>query len=139
MDFDYESAYIIKTISELSSYDLGGIYHFRLRNLRYGWEEVAEMCGELFSAGADENDIYNVLAYVTASCARKDSVLELKDGVLINLSSMKEVQIKNLYGNDEFNLIHAVVSTRATRLVCYDSLSKELSKALKNLIKLKLK
>lgn len=139
MDFDYESAYIVKTISELSSYDLDGIYHFRLRNLRYGWQEVAEMCAELFSAGADENDIYNVLAYVTSSCARRDCVLELKDGTLKNLSSAKEVKVKNLFGNQEFNLIHAVVSTRATRLVCYDGLSKELSKALKNIIKLKLK
>ena len=77
LDFDLEKAFVTRVLRELSSYDVDAIYRFRLKALRASWKEVAEMCARLFEVGTDEQDIYNVINYISATKTAKPLELVL--------------------------------------------------------------
>ena len=80
LDFDLEKAFVTRVLRELSSYDVDAIYRFRLKALRASWKEVAEMCARLFEVGTDEQDIYNVINYISATKTAKPLELVLEKG-----------------------------------------------------------
>ena len=142
LDYDLEQAFVTSVLRELSSYDIDGIFRFRLKALRGSWQEISEMCNRLFAIGTDDADIYNVISYITATKTQKAVNLLLTGGelpVLKNLTSNSEIRIKKVYGIFEYDLINAVISASATRLTVdgYD-LNKDALRALKHIVRVKI-
>ncbi|MEG2454217.1 MAG: hypothetical protein RSB20_05060, partial [Clostridia bacterium] len=128
-------------LSKLSSYDLDGIFHFRLRPLRNSWLEMAQMCKELFAIGADDTDIFNVVSYISATGNTREVILSLtydNEFKLKNLKTNSIVPILKVYDNEEFDVLHAILANKATKIVLDEQiLSKPMLKALHRIIKVK--
>ncbi len=142
LDYDLERAFVTSVLRNVSSYDVDGIFYFRLRTLRAGWQEVADMCNRLFEIGTDEGDIFNVISYIGATKAVKPVELTLFCGErsLINDLSDEEIKIRTVFNDYGFDLINAVISASATKLtVENNNLDKDTLRALKHIVRLKVK
>lgn len=142
LDFDLEKAFVTRVLRELSSYDVDAIYRFRLKALRASWKEVAEMCARLFEVGTDEQDIYNVINYISATKTAKPLELVLEKAerpVFRNAGNGKEIAVKRLFGVDEYDIIGTVISLSATKLTLNCDVAGEAVKALRHVVRVKIR
>ncbi len=142
LDFDLEKAFVTRVLRELSSYDVDAIYRFRLKALRASWKEVAEMCARLFEVGTDEQDIYNVINYISATKTAKPLELVLEKAerpVFRNAGNGKEIAVKRLFGVDEYDIIGTVISLSATKLTLNCDVAGEAVKALRHVVRVKMR
>lgn len=141
LDIDIERAFIGNVLNEMSFYDIDGIYNFRIKPLKTNWSEIAEMCNRLFEVGTDEIDIYNVISYITATKTQKPVVLNLSGRILPKLLNERggEVKILKLFGIFDYDLINAVISQSATKVVVQDyDINKETLRVLKHIVRVKI-
>lgn len=142
LDYDTERAFLERVLMEMSNYDIDGIYNFRIKPVKAGWKEIADMCNRLFEVGTDEVDIYNVISYITATKTQKPVALSLCGGecpVLTNPVSGSEIKIRRLFGIADYDLINAVISVSATKLVVENyNINKETLRVLKHIVRVKI-
>lgn len=142
LDYDIEREFVAKVLGEVSGYDVDGIFYFRLKPLRAGWKEISDMCNRLFEVGTDEGDIYNVIGYIGATKTEKQVELSYKgEGIreLYNESENKNLKIRNVFGVFGYDLVNAVIAASGTKLTVEGNLDKETLRALKNIVRLKVK
>ncbi len=142
LDYDLEKAFVTRVLREMASYDVDAIYRFRLKPLRASWKEVAEMCARLFEVGTDEQDIYNVINYISATKTVKplELVLERSERpVFKTAESGKEIKVKRLFGVDDFDIIGTVISLSATKVTLNCDVASETVKALRHVVRVKMR
>jgi hypothetical protein len=140
LDAEYERKYISKVFSEVSGYDLDGIYRFRLRTLRRGWQETADMCNELLEVGADENDIYNVISYIAASFGKTPRavyVTEIDKGFSVTEADGTPLPVYPLFADNGYNLLYSLIGARVTLVSFSSPPKKSLLKAIKHIAAVK--
>lgn len=136
LDAEYERQFIGRVFSEVSGYDLDGIYRFRLRTLRCGWQETADMCNELLTVGADDTDVYNVIAYIAASYNKRKRAVTVRQGERgfeVTEENGKALNVKHLFDDDGFNLLYALIAARVTSVTFLCLLKKPLLQAIKHI------
>ncbi|MDD6360812.1 MAG: hypothetical protein SOV23_03640 [Eubacteriales bacterium] len=142
LDYDLEKAFVRKVLSETASYDVDAIFRFRLKALRASWKEISDMCGRLFEIGTDEQDIYNVINYISATKTQTplELVLEYDEKpVLKRQSDGREINVRRLFNVDGFDIIGTVIAVSATKLTVNCDVEREAVRALRHIVRVKIR
>ena len=132
-DRSFEETVILKTLSDTIDYNVDAIFNFRLSALRENWTELAQLCNNLLSTAIDENDVYNVASFITSDEGGKNKLMITHDEapVIKNLTENKEVEIEDIFDNDELNILLAAVKESPKEIIIKDTgLSKDMWGAL---------
>lgn len=142
--FDHvqEASRVAKIISGRDKYVIDGIYNFRLGDLIEGWQELVDLTNSLLTSGYNEVDIYNVINFMMSPRLKPDKsifIADIKSLLLTNVSKGGMIEVPDLYHNDEFNLINAIIAECPTEVIIEgESMNKSILKTLKNIVKVKI-
>ncbi len=132
-DREFENTIVSKTISKTLDYNVDGLLNFRLRVLKDGWQEVSEVANRLLEASMGDDDIFDISSFICGSDGKK-SRLHIVDNRLYNQTIRDDIKIFNVFDNDEYNLLFAVISQKPSEIVIEQGrLSKELVDTLKRI------
>ncbi len=113
-DSDYERGAVTRVLSETSDYAVDGIVNFRLRPLTENWAELAALAVRLLSSGG--GDIYDIASFITGTDGAKNRVALSRDS-LFNLTVRRPVEVIDLFGKPELNLINAIIRERPCEIL----------------------
>ena len=74
--------------------------------LKQNWDEVISLASRLMNS--TDSDAYDISAFIT-STDNADNRVAIDSGEVYNLTTGKKVNILNIFDDDEFNLIMAVI------------------------------
>ena len=105
-DRRYEENLLRRALAETADFNVDGLYNFRLMELKQNWDEVISLASRLMSS--TDSDAYDISAFIT-STDNADNRVAIDSGEVYNLTTGKKVNILNIFDDDEFNLIMAVI------------------------------
>ncbi|MBR7163139.1 MAG: hypothetical protein IKD35_04105 [Clostridia bacterium] len=105
-DRRYEENLLRRALAETADFNVDGLYNFRLMELKQNWEEVISLATRLMDS--TDSDAYDISAFIT-STDNADNRVAIDNGEVYNLTTGKKANILNVFDNDEFNLIMAVI------------------------------
>lgn len=132
-DKSFEETVILKALSDTIDYNVDAIFNFRLSALKENWTELSELCNNLLTSAADENDVYNVASFITSDEGGKNKLMISCDcpPTIKNLTENREVEIETIFDNQELNVLLAAVKESPKEIFVKDSgLSKDMWGAL---------
>lgn len=115
-DRDFELEIVKRNVEVCSDYSLDGIMNFRLRELVDGWEEIASLVNDFLSNAKNDNEIYEISSFITGN-EKKSNQLVLKDGNIRNLTRHKSAEIIDLFSDDEYNTLNAVIKEKPKEIL----------------------
>ncbi len=115
-DREFENTIVSKTISKTLDYNVDGLLNFRLRALKEGWQEVSEVANRLLEASMGDDDIFEISSFICGSEGKK-SRLHIASNGLYNQTIRDCVKIFNVFDNDEYNLLFAIISQKPSEIV----------------------
>ncbi len=118
-DRDFESGVVARVMRNSLDYNLDGLMNFRLRALRESWDELADVARRLLDGATDENDIYDIASFITGSDGGKNQLI-LKHGVLKNITRRKNIDVIDLFDDEEYNLLYAIISQKPCEILLED-------------------
>lgn len=107
-DREFEASVLSKVISNCLDYNIDGIYHFRLRALSDGWQELADLTNRLLDGCTDESEIFEIATFITGSEGKMNQLV-LNRNKLRNLTCHRSVEVVNLFDLEEYNILSAVI------------------------------
>ena len=135
-DSAYERGIVERVLSASADYALDGIMHFRLRPLTENWSELALLATRLISSGGG-GDVYDIASFITGTDGAKNRVALSSDS-LFNLTVRRPVEVIDLFGKPELNLISAIIGERPCEILLEDvSLSEGMREALRHIAPLR--
>lgn len=120
-DRNFERNIIDKMLSSTLDYNVDGLYNFRMKALKESWSEVAAVTQRLLCGVESDDDIFDIASFIAGSDGKKNR-LEYSGGVLKNLSERKIIDIVDIYGNSELNLLDSVIREKASEIAIDTSL-----------------
>lgn len=131
-DSEYEKSIVSRVLSETCDYAVDGLMHFRLRPLSENWEELAALATRLIASGGG-GDIYDIASFITGTDGAKNRIA-LTDDSLFNLTVRRPVEVIDLFGQPEFNLISAIIRERPCEILLKGAhLSAQMDRALRHI------
>ena len=115
-DKDFERTVVDKVLSNALDYNLDGLLNFRLRALKDEWQELATVSNRLLGSADGEDDVYEVSAFITGNDGKKCRLV-ISDDAIRNLTEHKVVEVDNVFDDDEYNLISAIVANHPAEIV----------------------
>ena len=110
-DSEYEKGIVSRVLSETCDYAVDGLMHFRLRPLSENWED----------------------SFITGTDGAKNRIA-LTDDSLFNLTVRRPVEVIDLFGQPEFNLISAIIRERPCEILLKGAhLSAQMDRALRHI------
>lgn len=106
-DRRFEENHLRRALAETADFNVDGLYNFRLMELKQNWEEVISLATRLMDS--TDSDAYDISAFIT-STDNADNRVAIDSGEVYNLTTGKRVDVLDIFDNDEFNLIMAVIS-----------------------------
>lgn len=115
-DREFEKSIVLRVLSSVIDYNVDGIMNFRLRALRDSWSELAEVAARLLESSGNDNDIYDIAAFITGSDGGSNRLLLSRDK-LRNITSRSEIEVVKLFNEDEFNVLSAIISQKPAEIL----------------------
>lgn len=115
-DRDFERDIVRKAISTSVDYNIDGLVNFRMRELRLGWSELADVARKLLESSAGEQDVYDMASFITGSDGGKNQLL-LRNDMLKNVTRHSNIEIVDLFDNGEYNLLSAIISEKPREIL----------------------
>lgn len=115
-DRDFEGGIVQKALNNALDYSIDGIYNFRLRALSEGWQELADLANRLLDGCNDEADIYEIATFITGSEGKLNQLV-LNRNRLRNLTCHKSVEIVNLFDEQEYNMLSAIIREKPSEIL----------------------
>ena len=114
-DLNHANCALISSLVHFDSdYAVDGIVNFRLRPLTENWAELAALAVRLLSSGG--GDIYDIASFITGTDGAKNRVALSRDS-LFNLTVRRPVEVIDLFGKPELNLINAIIRERPCEIL----------------------
>lgn len=130
-DRRYEENLLRRALAETADFNVDGLYNFRLMELKQNWEEVISLATRLMDS--TDSDAYDISAFIT-STDNADNRVAIDNGEVYNLTTGKKANILNVFDNDEFNLIMAVIGQFPEEIIVERTpISKEMKDTLKHI------
>ena len=130
-DRRYEENLLRRALAETADFNVDGLYNFRLMELKQNWEEVISLATRLMDS--TDSDAYDISAFIT-STDNADNRVAIDNGEVYNLTTGKKANILNVFDNDEFNLIMAVIGECPDEIIVERcTLSKDMLTTLKHI------
>ena len=95
-----------KALAETADFNVDGLYNFRIKDLKQNWDEVVTLATRLMNS--TDSDAYDISAFITSTDSADNRVAIDSDQVF-NLTTGRKVRVLDIFDNDEFNLIMAVI------------------------------
>ena len=132
-DRDFERTVLRKVLSNALDYNLDGLMNFRLRALKDEWEELAGVSLKLLESASGESEVFEVSSFITGGEQKRCRVV--LDGERVkNLTEHTLVDVVNVFDDDEFNYLFAILSAHPSEIVLDGaSMSKDLCSTLKKI------
>lgn len=115
-DRDFESGIIAKVLKSALDYSIDGLFNFRLRALTEGWQELADLANRLLDGCSDEADIYDIATFITGSEGKLNQLV-LNRNRLRNLTAHHSVEIVNLFDENEYNMLSAIIREKPSEIL----------------------
>ena len=132
-DRDFEKTIIRKVLSNALDYNLDGLMNFRLRALKDEWQELAGVSQKLLESTNDEGEVFEVSTFITGNEQKKSKVVINGDKIK-NLTEHSNVEIINVFDDDEYNFVLAILGTHPAEIVFENvCLSKDMRSTLKKI------
>lgn len=130
-DRRYEENLLRRALAETADFNVDGLYNFRLMELKQNWEEVISLATRLMDS--TDSDAYDISAFIT-STDNADNRVAIDSGEVYNLTTGKRVDVLDIFDNDEFNLIMAVIGQFPEEIIVERTpISKEMKDTLKHI------
>lgn len=134
-DRNFERNVIDKMLASTLDYNVDGLYNFRMKSLKESWGEVAAVTQRLLCGVEGDDDIFDIASFIAGSDGKKNK-LEYSEGVLKNLSERKIVNIVNVYGESELNLLDSIIKEKACEIaIKTSSISQKMLSTLRRISK----
>lgn len=137
-----EASRVNRIISGRDKYIIDGLYNFKLQELIEGWRELVDLTNSLLASGYNEVDIFNVINFMMSPRIKPDKsifIADIKSLLITNVSKGGVIDVPDLYHNDEYNLINAIIAECPTEVIIEgESMDKSILKTLKNIVKIKI-
>lgn len=119
-DLEVERAAVYTAIRECGEFNFDAILNFRLKDLRRNWQDLTELCNNLLALSDGDDDIFYAASFIaSAPAAEKNRLLiyKINNSILIkNLISGRQVEKSELYDNEEFNVLTAVLLEKPNKI-----------------------
>ncbi len=115
-DREFEKSVVSRVLATSLDYNVDGLLNFRLRALRDSWSELAEVAGRLLDTSGSDNDIYDIAAFITGSDGGSNRLLVSRNR-LRNMTRRTEIEVVNLFDEEEFNLLSAIISQKPAEIL----------------------
>lgn len=116
-DYKEDKSYVVRRLKNSNSYSLDGVYHFRLRELKRRWEEIADYV----PTDMGEAAVDGFMGYLTDDGAGKQFV---KGGKVYD-EEYRELNKSQLTGKS--SVIREIVLGGAERVYCFGEIDGETS------------
>lgn len=130
-DRRYEENMLRKALAETADFNVDGLYNFRLTALKQNWDEVVALATRLMNS--TDSDAYDISAFITSTDSA-DNRVAIDNNEVYNLTAGKKANVLNVFDNEEFNLIMAVIGECPEEIIVERSeLSKDMLTTLKRI------
>jgi hypothetical protein len=127
-DRRYEENYLRKSLAETADFNVDGLYNFRLQELKQNWDEVISLASRLMNS--TDSDCYDISAFITSTDNASNRVA-IDSGQIFNLTTGERADLLDVFDNDEFNIIMAVIGECPSEIIVERTpLSKEMKDTL---------
>lgn len=113
-DRRYEENILRKRVAETADFNVDGLYNFRLQDLKQNWEEVISLASRLMSS--TDSDAYDIASFITSTDNAGNRVA-IDSGQIFNLTTGERADLLDIFDNDEFNIIMAVIGECPSEII----------------------
>ena len=133
-DRRYEENILRKRVAETADFNVDGLYNFRLQDLKQNWEEVISLASRLMSS--TDSDTYDIASFITSTDNAGNRVA-IDSGQIFNLTTGERADLLDIFDNDEFNIIMAVIGECPSEIIVERTqISKEMKDTLNRIAEL---